>query len=438
MKTSLAALTAVLVCCSTAQQNTVPAAERPLGTIDTVLVIGNEKTKEYVILNEMTLKSGMVLTPEALEFDRSRIYSLGLFTRVDLYYDSLNTVRFLLVDVRERWYLVPFPLFGFRDGDTKRPYYGAGILHNNVGGRNQKLYAAATLGYDPSFNISFVDPLLDRTEHLYGGASLSYSRVRNKSEAEALLTGNYDTDQFSASATLGKRFSLYQTASVTVGFRAVTAPDFFPGRTVSTSGRDRFIVGSLSYTYDSRDLFEYASRGVMAGLSLTQNGFGEGSVGYTRYTADLRGYLPLPESFTLAARWYWTAVSGGEVPVYGRSYFGYGDRVRGYYHDVVEGDNLMLTAAELRFSLLAPRTLNVSGLPLPEAFTIWRFGVSLVLFADAGATWYRGETVGLQTMLAGTGGGIHFLLPYGVVARIEYARNNAHRSQWILALRGAI
>jgi len=438
MKTALAALTAVLVCSSAAQQDTIPPEDGPRGMIDTIFVTGNEKTKEYVILDEMTLKPGIVLTPEALEFDRNRIYNLGLFTRVDIYYDSLNAVRFLLVDVRERWFLVPFPVFGFRDGDAKRVYYGAGIIHNNIGGRNQKLYAAITLGYDPSFNVSFVDPLLDRKENLYGRASVAYSRVRNKSEAEAQLTGDYDTDQFGVSATLGKRFSLYQTAGVTAGFQSVTAPEYFPGRTVSTTGKDRFIIGTLMYTYDSRDLFEYASRGVLAGLSLTQNGFGEGSVSYTRYAADLRGYLPLPESFTFAMRWYGTLVSGGEVPVYGHSYFGYGDRVRGYYHDVDEGENLMLTATEVRFSLLAPRTFKVSALPLPEAFAIWRFGVSLVLFADAGTTWYRGEAISLPTMLAGVGGGIHFLLPYGVVARLEYAHNNAGRNEWTLAFRGAI
>jgi outer membrane protein assembly factor BamA len=177
---------------------------------------------------------------------------------------------------------------------------------------------------------------------------------------------------------------------------------------------------------------------MMAAFSLNQNGFGEGAVSFTRYTADLRGYLPLPASLTLAGRLFGTMVSGGEVPVYSRSYFGYGDRIRGYYHDVIEGDDMMLAAAELRFSLLAPRTINVAALPLPEAFTIWRFGISLVLFADAGTAWYRGDPVAVQTMLAGAGGGIHFLLPYGVVARVEFARNNAHRSQWILALRGAI
>jgi hypothetical protein len=102
--------------------------------IDTVIVDGNTKTRTYVILDEMTLQAGMPVSAEALEFDRNRIYSLGLFTRVELRFDSLSTPRALYVLVAERWYIMPHIIFGFRDGDITKPYYGVGIYHTNVGG----------------------------------------------------------------------------------------------------------------------------------------------------------------------------------------------------------------------------------------------------------------------------------------------------------------
>lgn len=438
MKTLLAALTLLLTCRSAAQLSGQNPVTHPPGIVDTIFVSGNAKTKDYVILNEMTLKPGMQATPEAIEFDRNRIYSLGLFTHVDIFYDSVGTLRYLFVDVRERWYLVPFPIFGFRDGDPKRAFYGAGLLHNNLGGRNQKLYASLTLGYDPSASLSFIDPLLDRTERLYGAASVSFTRARNKSERESALTGEYNEEHFGISATLGKRLSLYQTAGLMLAYRSVSVPNYSPGRTVSTDGNDKFIAATLMYTYDSRDLFEYASQGILTALSVTQNGFAAHSICYTRYAADVRGYLPLLPRTTLAARLFGSFVTGGEVPTYGHAYFGYGDRIRGYYHDVTEGEQQVLASTELRFSLLPPRTIAVTGLPLPEEFTIWRFGVSLALFADAGTTWYRTETIGVRDFMAGTGGGIHFLLPYSFVARLEYAWNNSHATEWILGLRGAI
>jgi outer membrane protein assembly factor BamA len=130
--------------------------------------------------------------------------------------------------------------------------------------------------------------------------------------------------------------------------------------------------------------------------------------------------------------------SGGIVPTYGRTYFGYGERIRGFYNEVAEGEDLLLASAEIRFALLPARTILVPGLPIPEEFTIWRFGVSLALFADAGTTWLHGEPLSLHTLCSGAGAGVHFLLPYSVVARVEYARNSAHQGQWILGFRGVI
>jgi len=420
------------------QQTLPPGPETPLGVIDTILVSGNDKTKSYVILDEMALQKGAVATPALLEYDRNRIYSLGLFTRVDLWYDSLGTVHFLFVDVRERWFFVPFPTFGFRDGDPKRPYYGAGLIHTNVAGRNQKLYAALTLGHDPSASLTFVDPLLRREPRLYGGVSISFSRPKNKSSREAALTGEYSEDHFSAGGTLGRRFSLHESAGITLGYASVTIPEYLPGRTASPDGRDHYLWGTLSFTHDSRDLAEYASRGLFVGFSVSQNGFGESALCYTRTSGDVRTYIPLPEGFSIATRAFASIASGGIVPTYGRTYFGYSERIRGFYNDVAEGEDLLLVSTELRFAIIPARTIQVSGLPVPEEFTIWRFGVSLALFADAGTTWLRGEPLGIRTLCSGAGAGIHFLLPYSVVARVEYARNSAHNSQWILGFRGAI
>ena len=48
--------------------------------IDSVLISGNEHTQEMVILREMSLKPGIRITSEALQYDQARIYSVGLFT----------------------------------------------------------------------------------------------------------------------------------------------------------------------------------------------------------------------------------------------------------------------------------------------------------------------------------------------------------------------
>jgi outer membrane protein assembly factor BamA len=419
------------------EADTIADADTPLGLVDTVVVTGNEKTRSYVILDEMTLTAGSTVTEAKIEFDRGRIYSLGLFNRVNISYDRLDSLRVLSVDVHERWYLIPVPLFGFRDGDPRKPYFGGGLLHNNVSGRNQKLFFSVVFGYNPSIDLFFSDPQIDRKNSLFFSGSLSFSRVRNRSEREAAESGEFDEKHFDINTTLGKRFSLYESAGINPGYHIVEIDEYRPGRTVSTDGRDTYLYGRLFYTYDSRDIREYPMAGRFVSISTTQYGFGLSSVSFTRFGADLRGYFRIPLALTFATRVHGTIVAGGTVPTYSRVYFGYAERIRGYFRTVFEGENMLGSSVELRYPILPARIIEFHALPLPNEFTVWRFGISTVLFGDAGTVWFRGETLTWASILSGYGAGIDFLLPYSAVIRIAYARNDKAAGQFLFDLRAA-
>ncbi len=414
------------------------SSDAPLGIIDTVIVGGNTKTHAYVILDEMTLHKGDTATFNAMEYDKNRIYGLGLFTRVDIAYDSLQGTRFLFVDVNERWYLIPYPIFGFRDGDVKRPFGGAGFLHNNVGGRNQKLYTSVVFGSDPSAAVSFSDPLIDRVNHLYFSGGLSFSRVRNKTEVDVQTTGPFDELHYDMNGTLGKRFTLSQTAGFNLGYHIIHVSSWSPGRTVSNDGTDRFIYATASYGFDSRDLYEYASRGDYLGVSFTKYGFGEGTFNISRLFADMRAYRELPLGLIIASRLFGNLTWGGEVPTYAHVFFGYGDRLRGWFNTVIEGEDNVGYTLELRRYIFPPTYFRIGFVPLPQEFSIWRFGIAAALFANTGTSWYRGDRLNWNSLYSGYGGGLHFLLPYSVIIRVEYAWNQFHHGEFILDLRGSI
>ena len=78
------------------------------------------------------------------------------------------------------------------------------------------------------------------------------------------------------------------------------------------------------------------------------------------------------------------------------------------------------------------------SIPLPSEFAVWRFGISLALFGDAGTTWFRGDRLSFRSFSSGYGAGADFLLPYSYVVRLEYAYNNFFHGQFILNLRGAV
>jgi outer membrane protein assembly factor BamA len=426
------------VCCTGHSQIHPQQAPFMLGPVDTIIVWGNKHTRPYVILNEMSIVAAERFTPEMLEFDRNRIYSLGLFTNVDLRLDTLGGRNILRVMVDERWYIFPVPLFGFRDGDVKRAFYGAGLYHNNFQGRNQKLFGSVVFGADPSAQLSFSDPLFDHDRQLSFGAQVSFSRARNRSEQEASVTGSFDEFHYDGNVSTGKRFGLYQYAGLNVGYRMVEISSYRPHRTVSGDGVDRYLYAGLSYFYDSRDLAEYPTKGNYVYANFTRFGFGTSDVDFNRFGLDLRKYFQLPLSLTLAVRLNATFMAGGEIPTYAHVYLGYGDRVRGYFTTVFEGEHLACSTVELRYPVFPAQVFRMNNSMLPDEFSVWRFGISLVMFADAGTTWYRNQRVSPESIVSGYGGGIDFLLPYGIVVRTDYAWNNYGKGQFILDFRHAI
>ena len=435
---AVAALALVSPRAGAAVQDTLRPGTAVLGVVDTIFVGGNDKTEAYVILDEMTIKRGSEVTREAIEYDRGRIYSLGLFTRVDMFYDSLGTQHFLYVDVRERWYVIPVPIFGFRDGDPHKIFFGGGLLHYNFRGRNQKLFGSVVFGYDPALSLSFSDPQIDRGNNLYFGTSLGFSRVKNRSIIQSDLSGDFYERHYDGNVTLGKRLSLFENAGINVGLHIASVTSFLPGRTVSPDGEDAYLYATASYSYDSRNLREYATDGSMVSLYVNKNGFGESKLSYTRFGADARRYVPFGAGFSLAGRLFGSLVAGGLVPTYAHAYFGTGERIRGYYRTVVEGEDLAGGTLELRYSLLDARTISFSASPVPTEFSVWRFGISLALFTDTGAAWFRGDRLTPASFATGYGGGIHFLLPYSIILRTEYAWNELGAGQFIIDIRGNI
>ena len=95
-------------------------------------------TKEHVILREMSLKIGDTLTQQAKDLDRNNIYNLRLFNKVDIEDSVYQNQATVIVTVSERWYFIPFPVLGMKYRDISKLYYGAGIMHQNFGGRNEK------------------------------------------------------------------------------------------------------------------------------------------------------------------------------------------------------------------------------------------------------------------------------------------------------------
>lgn len=419
------------------QSNNLPLPQTQETIVDSVIIIGNNKTRPFVILREMTLKPGSVITDEAIDYDKKRIYSLQLFNSVEILKVETTFPKYnLVVVVSERWFLYPIPILGIKDRDWKKFYYGAGIVDINFRGRNEKIYAIGTLGYEPSLQLFYRNPQIDFGKDVFVNTSFGYYENENKSLSAQNDAANFFQYHTSASLSIGKRFQTSHTAWIHFGYEVVKLSDYQPGRLLNAWGKDAFPIFSTGYNYDTRDLNDYTLFGSFINFSISKFGLFEKNIDYWKYSFDYRRFIPLIPDVVLAFRSFGTFSSGDEVPSYKHVYFGYSERIRGHYKNIYEGENVLGSSAELRIVLLQPKYINLDFMPLPE-FSVWKFGIAAAIFGDAGNAWYRKQPLALDNFKKGYGAGLHFILPYHFVFRAEYALNEIRKGEFIFDISAA-
>jgi outer membrane protein assembly factor BamA len=392
--------------------------------VSDIHILGNQTTKDYVIFREMSIKVGDTLQQNAIERSRNNIYNLGLFNKVDIEYTVQQNQVLLFVMVSERWYFVPYPIFGIKYRDPSKLYYGAGVMHQNFRGRNEKLYANAVFGYDRWFSLNYQNPRLTDDGNYFFSGAFAVQKLHSLNNQN----GEYQNSNIYISGAVGKRFGLYQSLSGTLDYQVWQVNDPLFHRTVSSSGRDAFLTASVQYRYDTRNNREYTTDGTLISVGAAKIGFGESEVNLTGAGFDIRNFFGLRKGSGFGVRTAGSFTWGGVIPPYKHVFFGYDERIRGHFYTTYEAEHRMIISAELRLPILLPRYLEINFFGIPE-FQKLRYGLYFAIFADAGKLWWRNQVWSQQPWYSGVGAGLQFLLPYGFVVRTEAAFNNLGKAE---------
>ena len=106
------------------------------GMVDRIVVEGNLKTRDEIILQEMYIKPGDQLSDEKIKRSQQAIMDLGLFRKVNIEVEGEDNKHQLNVIVKEKkhdWYILP-RLDRNGDGDIT---LGINWRENNLFGLNQ-------------------------------------------------------------------------------------------------------------------------------------------------------------------------------------------------------------------------------------------------------------------------------------------------------------
>ena len=403
--------------------------------IDSIKIFGNDITEEFVILRELTFEVGDTIDQHTLEYNKERVYSLGIFNKVNFRFQENDSTN-LNIEVEESWYIYPVPFISLKDKDWDKLSYGIIVLIKNFRGRNETLSGRAALGYDPSYSISYFKPSIIYKSDIYFDINLLYQTVTNRSISAANLFGDdFEYTYIINEVGAGNRFGKFHWAGFDLGFHYIESPGYFKGITASDERIDRLLKVGLSYSYDTRDLIQFPHEGMLFFFYMQFKGFGINNINYQTYNLDFREYRNLFGDLT--AKWRLTTrqTSGGFIPFYDYSFLGFDEAVRGYFSREREGHRYYLGSVELFHPLIKDINITLDFVPLlPRQLLTYRLALYAQIFGDTGITQLRGTPLSLKNFDTGYGAGLSLLLlPYNVV-RFEVALDEYQNVEYILDL----
>ena len=256
--------------------------------INEIIIKGNDRTKERVILRELNFSEGDTIELIGLEekFTQTRlqILSTGLFNNVTLkvadHITTESTVNIEII-VEENWYFFPVPIFELADrnfnvwlkeqeASLSRTNYGFKLSHFNTTGNRDPIRVKVHFGYTRKYELTYSYPYLAYDNKLGIGGSIFYSENReiafqtigNKTQFRMLEDERKLLSRFRIGPEIKFRPDLYSFHSLRLEYHhnqvddfvaTVLNPDYFlDGRTEL-----RFFFIEYDFNYDRRLYSQY-------------------------------------------------------------------------------------------------------------------------------------------------------------------------------------
>ncbi|MCW5910738.1 MAG: hypothetical protein KIT62_06675 [Cyclobacteriaceae bacterium] len=421
-------------------------------TVNRILVIGNKITREKIISRELSLKVGDTVSThrlkELVKRDQQKIYNLRLFNKVELRWFSIDNHHIdLLVDVAERWYTFPVPIFELSDRnfnewwqnynhDFRRVNYGVRLYQYNSRGRNETLRLTAQFGFTRRFELTYRIPYIDQKQKHGLIFDFNYIEPRNMAyfTDDHKLVFRKDTRPLQASFQSGisytYRKNFYQTHTFQYHYQDNRVSDsivhFNPNYFGANSTRQSFSSLRYFFNADHRDVFAYPLKGYQFLAMASKSGLGFGRVNLWELSASYARFLDLDKGYYLSNYSAFYLSSPDNQPYNLYSALGYRRQlVKGYEVYVIEGPRYVLNKTTLRKKIFS-RTWQLDNVSI-EQFRHFPLAIYLKGYLDLGyvENYPYYEQLGINSrlsnrLLAGTGTGLDIVTAYDAILRLEY------------------
>jgi outer membrane protein assembly factor BamA len=422
----------------------------PFVWIKDISFIGNETTKNQVMLQELTFAVSDTVASadldELLEENRKRLLNLRLFHYVTSTHTCADGQVHVQYEVQERFYLYPFPILDFADRnfnawlekkDWSRIDYGINLAKRNFRGRNEDVRLRVQQGFNKRLEVSYRVPYIIRKYNLgaevavsdYRSRVTSYTNLNNRQrfvEQEHALP----IQRTSIAAGIIHRQSVLKQEGVRLSYHSEQVSDSVirlnPDYYLDNRIKRQYLRLELYKAVNLRNNFVYPTAG----------SYFEGGVAQTFFLNEQRGNLTTARAkyvkyIKLSDKYSYMAGLEGQIRLAGEYAFadnialGYRSYVRGYELYVVGGQHFGLFKQGITRQLLDIKSIKIKFIDNPKMNNI-PLALYLNAFTDAGYVvdnhFKEGNSL-TNRFLAGTGFGAHVVTFYDIVLKLEYTLN---------------
>lgn len=364
------------------------------GIVEDIVIVGNEKTKNYVITRELKLKKGKPFNKFLASRSMERLYNLGYFEDVNMKLLPGKTNEhdvIIEIDVIEQKTGIVTVGAGYSDADGT-----VGIIElgdTNFRGTGDKVnlhWEFGGAGNGKNYTLSYTRPWINDNGDSLGASIFNRIYEYDDYDANGDKVAEYDKRRKGWNLTWGHVSDEYRTNYFNFesskesyddhdGFETGEVMDKYLAKNNITDYHDSDwykaimdnfgTTNSFTFThvFDNRDNYFNASKGRRISFAAQWGGHGlGGDYDFYKFTAEGRFYKALGNGHILALRLMGGYIDGDVS--YGNLFdLGGSDTLRGYEDDQFKGKKMYAATLEYRF----PIAKKVQG----------------VLFTDAGSTW---------------------------------------------------
>jgi len=416
--------------------------------VDEIKILGNKKTKENIILRELTLKEGIIISKDkfisTIEEDKRKVINTDLFYEVEFKIEIIKENHvIIIINVLESIYWVPIIIFELSDRnfndwwenfnhDFNRINYGLGFAHYNISGRADEFEVLLRLGFIKQFQTSYYIPYITKKQKggLYIGFdyidynhleynSINYIPVFYKSKNSLLK-------ELSTSIEYSHRESFYNYHYFELEYNNIILNDtlslindnYFYGNRIKNSF-------NINYEFDRdfRDIKNYPLNGFRLNIQIEKTGIGifndinkwKASIYYSKYFEFKKQFY---YSFTLLSYF-----SSKNQPYY---LYENTDQLRGYEKYLIHGHSNLIYKNTLKKRIVS-KNFNIEKMKFRKFKNI-PINIYLKMFFDSGYVWKysnKNQNINLNNKyLHSFGIGLDFVTIKNLYITTELSRNS--------------